>query len=62
MIIIKSRLAIPLHIQHSTVTVYMVLFRMWRAGTDVKTVTSADDDDWETDPDFVVKLIVLVIV
>ena len=29
--------------------------RMWRAGLNVKTVTSAaDDDDWETDPDFVV--------
>ena len=32
------------------------LLRMWRAGLNVKTVTSAaDDDDWETDPDFVVR-------
>lgn len=32
----------------------LFVFRMWRAGVNVKTVTTADDDDWETDPDFVV--------
>lgn len=38
-----------------------MLFRMWRsqAGVTVKkpVVASGDDDDWETDPDFVVSLI-----
>jgi len=30
---------------------------MWRAGLDVKaTANSGDDDDWETDPDFVVSI------
>jgi hypothetical protein len=30
---------------------------MWRAGVDIKTITNTeDDDDWETDPDFVVSL------
>jgi len=30
---------------------------MWRSqlgSKEVKTITQADDDDWETDPDFVV--------
>lgn len=31
---------------------------MWRAGLDTKGITTGgdDDDDWETDPDFVVSL------
>lgn len=30
---------------------------MWRAGVDVKAITNTeDDDDWETDPDFVVSV------
>lgn len=29
---------------------------MWKAGVDVKVSnTEADDDEWETDPDFVVR-------
>ena len=29
---------------------------MWRAGVDVKvSADNADDDEWETDPDFVVR-------
>lgn len=29
---------------------------MWKAGVDVKAITANDDDDdWETDPDFVVR-------
>ena len=33
---------------------------MWRAGLDTKGITTGgdDDDDWETDPDFVVSLLV----
>lgn len=34
---------------------------MWRSqlgSKEVKTITQADDDDWETDPDFVVRLCV----
>ena len=32
---------------------------MWRAGVDVKTITNTEDeDDWETDPDFVVCLLI----
>ena len=28
---------------------------MWKSGVDVKAITTNDDDDdWETDPDFVV--------
>ena len=31
---------------------------MWRAGLDTKGISAGgdDDDDWETDPDFVVSL------
>ena len=30
---------------------------MWKAGVDVKAITNNDDDDdWETDPDFVVSV------
>lgn len=30
---------------------------MWRSGQHVKTITAGDDDDdWETDPDFVVSV------
>lgn len=31
---------------------------MWRAGLDTKGISTGgdDDDDWETDPDFVVSL------
>jgi len=33
-----------------------LLFEMWKAGVDVKVSnTDADDDEWETDPDFVVR-------
>ena len=32
------------------------LVKMWRAGVDVKVSDTADDDDWETDADFVVSL------
>ena len=43
-------------------TMWFYLHRMWRAGLNVKTVTSAaDDDDWETDPDFVVSLITYIV-
>lgn len=34
-------------------------FIMWKSqlgSKEVKTITQADDDDWETDPDFVVGL------
>ena len=31
---------------------------MWKAGVDVKKVAQDDDDDWETDADFVVSLVV----
>jgi len=34
---------------------------MWRSqlgSKEVKTITQADDDDWETDPDFVVRVCV----
>lgn len=32
---------------------------MWRAGLDAKAVANdGDDDDWETDPDFVVGIFV----
>ncbi len=33
---------------------------MWKSqlgSTEVKAITQADDDDWETDPDFVVCLV-----
>ncbi len=35
---------------------------MWRSqlgSKEVKTITQADDDDWETDPDFVVSLLLI---
>lgn len=39
------------------------LKRMWRAGVDIKTITNTeDDDDWETDPDFVVKRPLIMII
>jgi len=33
---------------------------MWKSqlgNKEVKTITQADDDDWETDPDFVVRTV-----
>lgn len=35
---------------------------MWKAGVDTKmNIGGADDDDWETDPDFVVSAIIQVL-
>ena len=37
---------------------------MWRSqlgAKEVKTITQADDDDWDTDPDFVVSYLVVYI-
>ena len=36
--------------------------KMWKAGVDTKmNIGGGDDDDWETDPDFVVSAIIQVL-
>ena len=56
---VQSRLWHSSALFHISEFLVFEITKMWRAGVDTKVnAGGGDDDDWETDPDFVVSVII----